>query len=273
MLDLCEQFMDPKLPLHGLQAFILAKNESANILRGVLALEKFGSTVTILDSGSNDGTLEMIAQHSTATALSYNYRDHVTAYSDVLLRMATDSIAAIFDADMRVSPELASEMAGLMRRTDWDVVVAPVEWWCEGHPIPRASMYPPKPFLFRTGRAQMLPRGHGEAIVPDARVVKTRARLIHDDRKGLVRFLESQVRYARNMLRRAESGELGWRDWVRIRTPVMVLAVAPHVLILKRGVRDGLPGVIYALDRLIAETIFIREAIAQKLSTKSPDER
>src|SRR5690349_3863062 len=72
--------MDPELSLQGLQAFILAKNESANILRGVLALEQFGATVTILDSGSTDGTLEMIAQRSSATVISYDYRDHATAY-------------------------------------------------------------------------------------------------------------------------------------------------------------------------------------------------
>lgn len=265
--------MDPEHPLRGLQAFILAKNESANILRGVQALENSGATITVLDSGSTDGTLELIAEHSTASAIGYDYSDHVTAYSDVLLRMATPGVAAIFDADMRVSTELASEMAGLMDRSDWDVVVAPVEWWCEGEPIPHASMYPPKPFLFRTGRAWMQPRGHGESIVPEARILKTQARLIHDDRKGLMRFLESQVRYARNMLRRNESGQVGWRDWVRIRTPAMVLAVVPHVLITKQGIRDGLPGVIYALDRLIAETIFIREAIAHKLARKSADER
>lgn len=262
-----------ELPLHGLQAFILAKDESANILRGAQALEKFGATVTVLDSGSTDGTLELIAQRSGATALSYDYRDHVTAYRDVLLTMATSTVAAIFDADMRVTAELAGEVSELIQRRDWDVVVAPVEWWCEGYPIDHASMYPPKPFLFRAGHAWMRPRGHGEAIVPEARVLKTRARLIHDDRKGLVPFLGSQVRYARNMLRRAESSQLGWRDWVRIRTPIMVLAVLPHVLIMKRGVLDGLPGVIYALDRLIAETIFIREAIAKRLSTRSTIER
>lgn len=264
--------MDSKLPLHDLQVFILAKNESANILRGTLALEEFGATVTILDSGSTDGTPEMIVQQSRATVLSYEYRDHATAYSDVLNNLATASVAAIFDADMRVGAELATEVGQLMHRTDWDVVVAPLEWWCEGYPIPRASMCPPKPFLFRTGRTWMRPRGHGEAIVPEARVLKTTAKLIHDDRKGLLPFVESQLRYARNMLRRAESAQLGWRDWIRIRTPLMILAVPPHVLIMKQGVRDGWPGVIYALDRLIAETIFVREAIAEKLS-KSTDKR
>ncbi len=265
--------MDPERPLQGLQAFILAKNEAANILRGALALQQFGAAITLLDSGSTDSTLEIIAQLSKATVVNYNYRDHVTAYSEVLTSMATGRVAAIFDADMRVTPELASEIGELMHRKDWDVVVAPVEWWCEGNPIPRASMYPPKPFLFRSGRAWMQPRGHGESVVAEARILKTQARLIHDDRKGLIRFLESQVRYAHNMLRRAETAQLGWRDWVRIRTPIMVLAVAPHVLIVKQGIRDGLPGVIYALDRLIAETIFIREAIAHRLATKSAGER
>lgn len=264
--------MDPELPLHGLQAFILAKDESANILRGIAALEKFGATITVLDSGSSDDTLELISQQSSATALSYDYKDHATAYSEILLRMATAPVVAVFDADMRVTIELANEIRNLMVRHDWDVALAPVEWWCEGNPIPHASMYPPKPFLFQSGRAWMQPCGHGEAIVPEARKVKTHSRLIHDDRKGLIPFLQSQVRYARNMLRRAESGQLGWRDWIRTRTPIMVLAVSPHILITKQGVRDGLPGVIYALDRLIAETIFIREAIAQKVSKRVSDE-
>src|SRR6188768_2765516 len=227
--------MTTPLPLAGLQAFIFAKNEAANIMRGLLELEALGAVVTVLDSGSTDSTRTLVEQHSAAKFVPYDYKNHAQAYSDILLKFAQPGVVAIFDADMRLTKELALEVNGLLVRKDWDVILAPVEWWCEGQPIPRASMYPPKVFLFRTGTAWMEPRGHGEGLVPSARKYQTKARLIHDDRKGLLPFLASQVRYAGNMLLRADTGQLGWRDWVRTRTPVMILAVVPHVLIAKGG--------------------------------------
>lgn len=257
------------LPLRGLRAYILAKDEEANILRGIQALLGLGAEVTVLDSGSRDGTRDLVVQHSSAVFERYHYVDHVTAYEDVLLRrVAPEQPVAIFDADMVVPPALGQELSGLLQRVDWDVVVAPVEWRAEGSPIPRASLYPPKAILFRAGRAWMVPRGHGEALARGTRVLMTRSRLIHDDRKGLVAFLSSQVRYAQQMLARERAGALGWRDWVRTHTPLMLVAVPAYILLAKRGLGDGLPGLIYALDRLAAETIFLRESLASRLRVR-----
>lgn len=260
--------MKAQVPLSGLQAFILAKNEAANILRGVLVLEAAGATVTVLDSGSTDETRTLLEEHSAARFVHYDYKNHAHAYSDILLRLAKPGVAAIFDADMRLTKQLTEELRGVLVRKDWDVVLAPVEWWCEGQPIPHASMYPPKAFLFQTGRAWMEPRGHGEGLVSGARVLQTKAKLIHDDRKGLMAFLQSQVRYAGNMLARGDNGQQGWRDWIRTHTPLMTLSVVPHILLIKRGFLDGKPALIYALDRLVAETIFLREAIAKRSRRK-----
>lgn len=265
--------MDEPVPpvalLRGLRAFILAKDEEANILRGISALEAFGAEVTVLDSSLTGATRNLVTCHTRAAVVSYRYVDHVTAYDDVLLRMAAPGEpVAIFDADMAVPLALAREFADLLRRDDWDVILAPIEWRTESVPIPHASLCPPKAILFRAGRSWMVPRGHGEALAFGARILTTRARLIHDDRKGLLAYLSSQVRYANQMLARERAGALGWRDWVRTHTPLMIAAVPTYILVGKQGFRDGLPGVVYALDRLVAETIFLRESLASRLRAR-----
>ena len=63
---------------------------------------------------------------------------------------------------------------------------------------------------------------------------------------------------------RALSENLTWRDRLRVYFPFTFLAPAFISFVLRRGFLDGRGGVVYALDRLIAEAIQYRLVVARR---------
>ena len=62
----------------NITAYILAKNEEANISNCLLALKECGLRAVVLDSGSEDHTREL-ALRGDAEVESYDYRNHLEA--------------------------------------------------------------------------------------------------------------------------------------------------------------------------------------------------
>lgn len=246
-----------------LKAFILAKNEEANIERSVGALVQNGIETVVLDSGSSDATRE-IATGLGATVQPFEYVTHEAAYRTICLELAQPGeLVLILDADMIVSSELLQEIRYLLGAGS-DVVKAPVRMCWEGRELRTGSLYPPKPIAFRAGKHYFEPVGHGERLLASARVGMSSSPLRHDDRKPFEAYLMTQVRYSRNLVERSESGRVNWRDWIRVRSPVFV-GVTPFVsYMVAGGFLAGRAGLGYALDRLIAEAIAFRTALATR---------
>jgi glycosyltransferase involved in cell wall biosynthesis len=241
-------------------AIILAKNEAANIGRSVKALVDLNVHVTILDSGSTDGT-QQIASSLGAEVKDYHYPGHCEAYNDLTRSHTDQEWIMVLDADMVVSQDLFDELRDCALTTSFDVIAAPVRMVHEGFPLRRASLYPPKPILFRGGGEYFRPVGHGEAIRAGVSMGTVKRSLVHDDRKGFRAYMESQIRYSDALTARAGEGNLSLRDRVRRRTPIGILAVPFVSLIIRGGLFDGRGGLVYAVDRLIAEAIMWRSAL------------
>lgn len=247
--------------------FILAKNESANIGRSLDALRSSGWALHVLDSGSTDDT-QAIAEAAGASVLPYRYVDHCTAYNEVTTTLgAAFDVVLVLDADMVVPAALHREVADAIagRPAAWDALRAPIEMWVDGHPIRRGSLCPPKAFAFRTGRTLFVSTGHAEKLSDDVRVHDVATALAHDDRKDYSAFLQSQKRYADKLVSRYEQGAVSGRDRLRVRTPLLIAIVPMVSYLLKGGFRAGRAGTLYALDRLIAEAIMYRRAVATRL--------
>jgi glycosyltransferase involved in cell wall biosynthesis len=252
-------------------AYVLAKNEEPNIARCVAALRALDIPVIVLDSGSLDRTRD-IAASLGATVESYRYVSHAEAYRYISVdRSPTGTSLFVLDADMVVSRELVEQATRLLE-AGADVVEAPVRMCWNGAPLRYGSLYPPKPILFRGGRDYFEPVGHGERLRPNLRVARTTAVLIHDDRKAFSAYLESQVRYARNFVNRTRHGEISRLDRIRGATPILIAAVPMVSYLLRGGFLDGWSGLGYALDRVIAEAIMVREAVAARVAVND-DER
>jgi (heptosyl)LPS beta-1,4-glucosyltransferase len=249
-----------------LAVFILAKNEAANIGRALDALASTGWPVTVLDSGSTDETPAIVAEHGFARLQPFDYTDHHDAYNAVTTKLgAAHERVIILDADMVMSPALIDEVKAL--EPSVPVVSAPVTFCVQGQPLAGGSLYPPKPFLFATGTAWYVRSGHAERVKDGVNVQQLAGAIRHDDRKPFASFLAGQARYSESFVRRLARGEASGRDRLRARWPLLIFAVPLVSLLWKRGLLSGRPGLVYALDKLIAEAIMHRQALAARLDT------
>lgn len=245
--------------------FILAKDEEANIGRCLECLRGTGWEVTVLDSGSTDATKAVVADFEFARFEPYVYVDHCHAYNEITTRLGLRfRHVVVLDADMMVSEALTDEIATILGGTAGipQVVEAPIEMCVEGLPLKFGSLCPPKPIVFEVGKPLFVSVGHGEALDRGVRVARTRAKLRHDDRKSYGAYLQSQVRYSRNLVARRAEGQVSGRDRLRMSTPILMLAVPFVSYVLKGGFLSGKAGIIYALDRLIAEAIMYRRSLS-----------
>jgi glycosyltransferase involved in cell wall biosynthesis len=240
------------------KAYILSKNEEANIGRCLKALNELNFEAVVLDSGSRDRTVEIAREHK-ATIHSYEYIDHCTAYNEITSSMTKDDWCLILDADMIVSQELAREIETKIDESN--VVKAPIEMIYAGRVLRYASLCPPQPIAFRGGKKYFRPEGHGERLRPEVVPATTKAALIHDDRESLNDYVQKQIRYADAFITRSQLGESSLKDKIRRKTPLGILAAPLISLFIKGGILDGRAGIIYAIDRMISEAIKYRKSL------------
>lgn len=242
------------------KAYILAKNEFRNIRRSVAALVELCIPTVVLDSGSSDGT-QSCAREAGAEVQDFVYVNHCDAYNTILMWHEKDELVIILDADMQLGRPLVEEVCtAFANNPNLDVAIAPLMMYWDGMPLKYCNLCPPKTFAFRGGRELFLPAGHGERLVDGAATVVTRSSMVHDDRKPLELVLANQVRYARDTVRRSLHGNLRFKDKLRLRTPIYMLGLPLFAFIFRGGFLAGRAGIVYALDRLIAEALTLRAA-------------
>jgi glycosyltransferase involved in cell wall biosynthesis len=255
--------------MESTSVYILAKDEEANIGRCLDSLQPLNIEVKLLDSGSCDRTIEIAKNYDFVQIESYLYKNHLTAYNYICgQRTQSQDYALILDADMILTEELREDVIKLIKDGNFEIVAAPVQMYWNGHLLRYGSLYPPKPFLFRGGQQYFMPYGHGEKLLPQYKVFTTRGKLIHDDRKEWVAWLLAQDRYGSNLIERWREGKLSRRDQLRIKTPIMVFLAPLWSLIMQFGFLAGKVGLLYAMDRLIAEAIQYRKVLAYKIVKK-----
>ena len=173
---------------------ILTYNEAANIGRSLERLTWAGQVV-IVDSGSTDETLAIAGRFPNVRTVHRPFDTHAQQWrfaveetgitSDWLLRL---------DADYLVEPALRDELAALAPAPATAAYEIAFIYCIDGRPL-RASLYPALPVLFRRGRGRFVQDGHTEKLRIDGPVERITNRLLHDDRKSLERWLQSQSRY------------------------------------------------------------------------------
>jgi len=247
----------PSLPL---TALLLTWNETANIGRTLAALQWLNN-ILVIDSGSTDGTLELLAAHPNVRVLHRPFDSFAEQCNFGLDRISTEWVLSL-DADYGVPPELARSMPSLLERADQDNLAGfslPFRYCIDGRPL-RGSLLPPRTCLYRTLSGRYRDEGHGHRVVIQGEVAPLPLPLLHDDRKPLARWLASQQKYLRieaaNLLG-TPSHRLSWVDRLRKHTPLSPLAAITFCLLLRGGLLDGRAGLIYALQRSYAELLLV----------------
>jgi glycosyltransferase involved in cell wall biosynthesis len=251
--------------LAELTPFILTYNEEANIARCLESIA-WASQIVVVDSGSTDRTLELIAAYPQARVVQRTFDSHSRQANFGLSQITTPWVLSL-DADYVLTPEFQRAL----REGDWRkdcVYFAPFRVCVYGRPL-RASLYPPRGVLYARENAGYDQDGHTQRLsLAGRRRVLLREAILHDDRKSFGRWLENQEKYAvleADKLRHADPRELGWPDRLRRTGWTAPLVVIPYVLLVRGLIFDGWPGLFYALQRGYAELLLALHLLEGRL--------
>lgn len=254
--------------LDKVDVLILTWNEEANLERTLAALARF-PRVTILDSGSTDRTLQIAVRHPNVLVCHRAFDTHSHQWNHGLRQcgLQADWVLAL-DADYVLTPQLVDELASLQPPAEVAGYVATFRYCIHGRAL-SASLYPPVTVLYRRAAGGYVQDGHTQRLRLDGKVTPLTGAILHDDRKPLAAWLAAQDRYARlecELLLATPWARLRWRDRLRRMTLVTPWLVPLYCLTIGRGLFDGLPGLLYAMQRGIAETILSVRLIEARLA-------
>lgn len=241
---------------------ILAHDERGNIDPCLDSLGRFPDT-HVLDSGSTDGTAERVQERGVAVhhnpfsgfGTQRNWAiDHIPTAHDWQFHL---------DADERMTPALADELARtIAANPSVGGYRVPSKLLFCGKWLKRCGQYPGYQVrFFHKGRLRFDDHGHGQRERTNLPVGTLAEPLLHHGfSKGVDNWFRKHVGYARREAEQAfsQAGDkpsLWSRDPINRRRAVKRLASRLpgryflrliHLLVLRRGILDGWPGVTYA---------------------------
>lgn len=243
--------------LENITPLILTFNEAANIER-TLAKLKWARDIVVVDSGSTDATRDILERNSSVRVFENPFASHAEQWNFALCKtgIRTDWVLAL-DADFVLSDALVTELKALVPAPKVAGYRASFVYCVAGTPL-RRTVYPRVVVLYRKYSAQYVQDGHTQRVRVQGDIADLGSSIFHDDRKPLAQWLRAQVRYARLECKKLVStpfGRLGAADRVRRLIVVAPLAMLVYCLVVKGGLLDGRAGLLYALQRMTAETL------------------
>ncbi len=253
-------FLDDITPL------LITYDEIQNIERTLMPLA-WAKHIVVIDSGSTDGTLDVLARDPRIEVHHRRFDDFAAQCNFGLGKIASEWVLSL-DADYQLSDPLRAELGRLQPSPSQSGYRARFVYRVHGRPL-RGSLYPPRTVLYRARKGRYENEGHGHRVRVEGEVSDLAGVILHDDRKPLGRWFKSQQGYAareaahllaspKDRLSRAERIRLmGWP------APFLVFF---YVLFAKGVVLDGWAGWFYALQRLLAEVLLALELLERRLA-------
>jgi glycosyltransferase involved in cell wall biosynthesis len=249
---------------------IITYNEALNICR---TLEKvlWAQRIVVIDSGSTDGTVEILRRHPQVEVIEHPFIDAADQCNYGLTQVNSPWVLCL-DADWELSDELMREVTSLVPSDDTVGYRARFVYRIRGRPL-RGSLYPPRIVLLRRDKASFRLDVHAVRIALDGEVLPLDGVIYHDDRKPLARWLTSQQRYAREeaeYLLDAPRRVLRRIDKIRLLGWPAPIAVFFYTLFVKGCIFDGWRGWYYTLQRTTAEMLIALRIVDRRLGRDCP---
>lgn len=248
---------------------ILTFNEEPNIRRTLEKLSWAGDIV-VIDSGSTDGTLDILLEHANVRVFTRAFDSFANQCNYGLEQVRTEWVLSL-DADYVLTPAFVEELHMLEPVEDLAGWKTRFVYCVHGRHL-RSSLYPPRSVLYRRKLACYEDDGHGHRVSLTGSVQMLKSSILHDDRKPLRRWFVAQISYAERealKLGAASPQELNQADRLRRMIWCAPLLVLVYTLFLKGLILDGWPGWFYSFQRMLAETLLSLRLLEQKwLSTK-----
>ncbi len=266
----------------SLSVIILTFNAEATIAATLASAAEVSDDIHVVDSGSTDRTLAILAEHGAHVA-SHPFEDYGKqrnwAIDNLPLKHGWE---LHLDADERLSPELAARIKALKEAfpADVDGYFVPRLMYFLGRPIRHGGMYPIWHMrLFRRGTARCEDRRYDQHFRCHGRTAQIHAPMIDDIRMSLGEWTarhnrwsdaemneilnpggESVIagRLAGNPVERKRALRGGY-----YRAPLLLRAFALffYRYVLRLGFLDGTPGLIF----FVLQTFWFRFLVDAKI--------
>lgn len=252
--------------LDRITPLILTLNEEVNIARTLEKL-RWAREVVVVDSGSTDGTRSICDGFANVRLVVRRFDNHTAQWNYGLKEtgIASEWVLAL-DADYVLSSALVDELRLISPASETAAYWVPFRYCINGRAL-SGSLYPPVISLYRQERAYYVQDGHTQRAMVDGSVGELKSFVFHDDRKPLGRWLAAQDRYAQlecDLLENRKWADLRWQDRLRKLLIVTPWLVPLYCLTVGKGFMDGWPGLYYALQRGVAETVLALKLMEKK---------
>jgi glycosyltransferase involved in cell wall biosynthesis len=261
--------------LEGITPLILTYNEAPNVVRSLERLS-WARDIVVVDSFSDDKTLEIATSFPQVRVFQREF-DSFANQCNFGLRecgIATEWALSL-DADYVLTPEVISEIERLTPKEEVAGYRARFTYCIEGKRL-RSGIYPPVTVLFRAAKAKYQNDGHAHRVDVDGEIGDLRSPILHDDRKPLKRWFQSQARYTQleaEKLLKSDPQMLTWTDRLRSWRVVAPPAMLLYCLLLRGGILDGWAGFYYAFQRALAELMLSLYLIEHDLNSLGQQQR
>lgn len=247
-------------PEQLLTAMVLTYNEEVNIKR-VLDSVRWVPQVIVIDSGSTDSTAEILRSYANVRVINREFDSFANQCNFGLTCIDAEWVLSL-DSDYIISQQLRNEIIYVLGHQSSNAVSKDAyqirfRYCINGKPI-RSGLLPPRISLYKKSKAKYYDLGHGHRVRISGVIGSLEGYIFHDDRKPLAVWLKNQLRYQileADLLLNTASSELPKQDILRKHTCLAPFAALIMTLIVKGGILDGKEGIIYAIQRMIAESI------------------
>jgi glycosyltransferase involved in cell wall biosynthesis len=239
--------------LDQITPLILTYNEAPNINRTLKKLT-WAKRIIIIDSFSDDATLEIVSQYPQVELFQRKFDTHATQWNFGIEKVKTEWVLSL-DADYILNDQSIAEFNHLNPPLNIDGYFIGFKYCVFGKPL-RGTILPARQVLFRKDHSIYIDDGHTQLLKVKNQSDHLSSFIYHDDRKSLNRWLWAQHRYHKieaHKLTHTVWAELSWSDRIRTLKLLSPFIVLVYCLVLKGGIFDGLHGWYYALQRVLAE--------------------
>jgi glycosyltransferase involved in cell wall biosynthesis len=240
----CRPYSNPALrdvpPL--LSVVVIVHNEEAHLGACLASIREIADEIMVLDDGSTDATVSVAKEHGARVEM--RPFDDFGRQKQAALDLATGSWILSIDADERVTPALARQIAEVIRRADA----------ADGYWLRRTMIYLGKRLRFggagsewilrlaRRERARFAPLPVHEHLIVEGRTERLSGALDHIKYRSLREHIDTINRYTELAAGRKRAAGRRFSMTHILRIPWEVFSR----LVLRLGILDGRAGVIHA---------------------------
>ncbi|RJP28096.1 MAG: glycosyltransferase family 2 protein [Candidatus Omnitrophota bacterium] len=253
--------------MNKLSASIITYNEEKDI-RGCLEGLSWVDEIVVLDSFSNDKTIEICKEFNKVKIYQVEWHGHIKQKNIALSKTSHEWVISL-DADERLDPELKQEIVEIMRKdvSKFNGYCMPRISYYLGRWIKHSGWYPNYQLrLFRKSQAYWGGRDPHDKIILNGGCEKLKGHILHYPYKDLDEHLQKISNYTFIMAK---------SDYECGKKPNLLKIIFLPVLkfidmyILKAGFLDSTPGLIAAF--MGGYYVFLRHAKLLTMDVKLED--